>query len=92
MYEQACVYTIMSTRFTLEFQSEIHIEERNHFAFSLADVAVAAHAGYFGDACRDIALLGADLGQAVIEVLSRPLRDILVDPVPVVWVVEDHGG
>ena len=72
------------------FQLHLHIEQSDDFALALAHVHIAVHAHNIGNLRSNAILLGLDLSQFLIQVLLRPSAHVLVDPMPVVWIVEDH--
>lgn len=77
---------------TSVLQDELDVENGDDFALSLTDVHIAIHTLDLADLRLDIAILDLKLGEVVIEPLPGPRRDVLVHPVPVVGVVQNHCG
>lgn len=71
-------------------EHQLHVVDGDDLALALGHVAIAVGADDLANAGLGGAVLGLDLEQVVLEPLSCPARHVLVDPVPVVWVVEDH--
>ena len=56
----------------------------------MADIDITIHGLDFANLGLDIAILDRELGQVLIEPCPCPLRDVLVDPMPVVRVMKYH--
>lgn len=76
---------------TFVFKLHLDIKYCDDLALALAHIHVAIHAHEAVNLRADAILFGRDLEQVLGEVVLRPWADILVHPVPVIWVVEDHG-
>lgn len=70
--------------------NELHIKDGNNFALSLVDIDVSIHADELVQLSGNSILFGPDLFYPCLEEFFGPPRDILIDPMPVIWVVQDH--
>jgi hypothetical protein len=77
---------------TRVFELDFDIEQGDDLALALAHIDVSIHAGDLVDLRGNTILLGRDMWQLLVEVLARPARHVLVHPMPVVRVVENHRG
>ncbi|KAG7747538.1 hypothetical protein KL912_003562 [Ogataea haglerorum] len=76
----------------VDLDDELHlqVEDAAHFALALGHVAVSGHRLDAADRKRVVVARSAHLWQPLLEVRVGPAETVLVDPVPVVWVV--YGG
>lgn len=64
-----------------------HVEDTNDFALSVGHITVTSERDG-GD--RDLVLGEVERWESLVEVVISPGKTVFVDPVPVVWVVDDH--
>ncbi|KAH3659575.1 hypothetical protein OGATHE_005620 [Ogataea polymorpha] len=74
----------------LDDKLHLQVEDATHFALALGHVAVPGHRLDAADRERVVVACDAHLWQPLLEVFIGPADTVLVDPVPVVWVV--YGG
>lgn len=84
-----CSYPIKRTR---ELETNFNVEQGDDFSLSLGDINIAFNAQDLVNFSRHIALASREDCKLVVEVFLGPFTSVLVDPVPVVGVVEDHCG
>lgn len=84
-----CSYPIKRTR---ELETNFNVEQGDDLPLSLGDINIAFNAQDLVNFSRHIALASREDCELVVEVFLGPFTSVLVDPVPVVGVVEDHCG
>lgn len=71
-------------------QDELHVKDGDDLALSLRHVNVSVTTDNLANLGLGLAVGSLNLGQVFIEPLLCPGGHVLVDPVPVVGIVEDH--
>ena len=89
--ELAWVVRMHATQRTCVFQLDFDIEDCDDLSFPLTNIHISIHAQNFCDLCRRSILLSLGANELFLKILLRRYSDILVHPVPIVRVVQNHG-
>jgi hypothetical protein len=76
---------------TRVLNDELDIKDGDYFALALTDIDVSIHANQLVHLSGNAILFGLEILDAVLEVLLSPGRSILVDPMPIIRVMEHIG-
>jgi hypothetical protein len=71
---------------------KLDVKDGNDFALPLVDIDISIHANQLVQLSGDPIFLGLDLLYASLKEFFCPSGNILVDPVPIVGVMQDHFG
>lgn len=75
---------------TFILQVQLHVEDCDHLAFPLAYINVPVHGCEFRDLGRDPILFRRALCNFFCQIVFGPWCSVLIHPVPIIRVVEDH--
>lgn len=75
---------------TRVLENKLHVEDGDNLAFALADINITIHRLNLADIGLDVSILGFQPQEVLLKPFLGPGRDILVDPMPVIRVVQDH--
>lgn len=92
MYELQVRCDFGSIERTRKLEAEFNVKQGDDLSLPLGNINITLHAQDFINLSGHIALVGREDSKLVVKVFLGPFTSILVDPVPVVGIVENHCG
>lgn len=81
-----------SIEHTRKLEAEFNVKQGDDLSLPLGNVNIPLHTQDFINPSGYIVLVGREDSKLVVEVFLGPFTSILVNPVPVVGIVENHCG